>query len=435
MTVILALETSTQTCSVALLCKRDEQRMLLHRSLEGPSGHAQSVFPLIDALLTEAGLTKSDLSAIAFGQGPGAFTGLRLATGVAQGMGMALGLKVLPVGSLHAVAAAVLPAEIGTIIVAALDARMDEVYLAAYLVNLNGQLTEISPPLLVPSADVVSFVVQRSSLWVRAFKAQAHPASALESQDVLQVCAVQLIGEGWQIVPGQSGFNAASVQGTDNAIEIHFHTVNQTQLPDACLIAQIAYEHWQAGGGIAPEHAAPLYLRDKVAFTSAERAAGEGGNPKADKLVQAALLPMMRHDLSEVFSLECSVQSFPWTLKNFDDALAAGYEAWVLRSELGLLGFCVAMAAPDVTHILVIAVARDAQRQGYASHLLEHVSRNAKARSAEGLLLEVRPSNTDARIFYEKAGFQQIGLRKNYYPAARGQREDALILKKTFVDA
>jgi tRNA threonylcarbamoyladenosine biosynthesis protein TsaB len=211
--------------------------------------------------------------------------------------------------------------------------------------------------------------------------------------------------------------------------------VNQTQLPDACLIAQIAYEHWQAGGGIAPEHAAPLYLRDKVAFTSAERAAGEGGNPKADKLVQAALLPMMRHDLSEVFSLECSVQSFPWTLKNFDDALAAGYEAWVLRSELGLLGFCVAMAAPDVTHILVIAVARDAQRQGYASHLLEHVSRNAKARSAEGLLLEVRPSNTDARIFYEKAGFQQIGLRKNYYPAARGQREDALILKKTFVDA
>jgi len=173
-------------------------------------------------------------------------------------------------------------------------------------------------------------------------------------------------------------------------------------------------------------------LRDKVAFTTLERARGDGGNPRAQPPTAAALLPMVRSDLAEVVSLEAEVQSFPWTLKNFEDALDAGYEAWVLRTEEGLQGFSVTMIAPDVAHLMVIAVARDAQRMGLGRQMLEHVAHLARGAGNEGIVLEVRPSNLTALAFYEAQGFAQIGLRRDYYPAARGQREDALILKMSF---
>jgi tRNA threonylcarbamoyladenosine biosynthesis protein TsaB len=130
--------------------------------------------------------------------------------------------------------------------------------------------------------------------------------------------------------------------------------------------------------------------------------------------------------------LEAAVQSFPWTFKSFEDALQAGYEAWVLRTEEGLQGFSVTMVAPDVAHLLVIAVAKDVQRRGVGRQLLAHVAHLARAAGTEGIVLEVRPSNQAAQDFYHVEGFVQIGLRRDYYPAAKGQREDALILKKSF---
>jgi tRNA threonylcarbamoyladenosine biosynthesis protein TsaB len=141
---------------------------------------------------------------------------------------------------------------------------------------------------------------------------------------------------------------------------------------------------------------------------------------------------MTAADLPDALEIERAVQSFPWTFKNFEDALAAGYDAWVLRQGSELLGFCIAMQAPDVAHILVIAVAPDHQRQGYARQLLAQITRSAQAQSAEGLLLEVRPSNDAALAFYAREGFNQIGVRRAYYPAGRGEREDAYVLKKAF---
>ena len=137
-------------------------------------------------------------------------------------------------------------------------------------------------------------------------------------------------------------------------------------------------------------------------------------------------------DLPEAVALESAVQSFPWTAKNFEDALAAGYSAWVLRQGTELIGFCIVMLAPDLAHILVIAVARERQGQGLGRQLLEQAARSARQFGAEGLLLEVRPSNRQALEFYAKRGFVQIGVRRDYYPAGRSQREDALVLKNVF---
>jgi tRNA threonylcarbamoyladenosine biosynthesis protein TsaB len=137
-------------------------------------------------------------------------------------------------------------------------------------------------------------------------------------------------------------------------------------------------------------------------------------------------------DLDEVVALEAHVQAFPWTRGNFADALAAGYGAWALRREGKLAGFCVLMFAPDVAHLLVIAVAKPLHRQGLGGVLLDWCEQQARERGMEGVLLEVRPSNESAVSFYKRHGYLQIGVRRGYYPAEKGGREDALVMQKRF---
>ena len=409
MTHILAIETSTTLCTVALVSEREGQITTTQRSLEGTSGHAANVLPLIEALLQECAVSRQALSAIAFGQGPGAFTGIRVACGVAQGLGLALGLPVLPIGALTAVAASASARHPGQLVLAALDARMDEIYFAAYSDTPANGLNVLQPPVLMAARDAPLFIMQRHALWLqRSTVAGAEPPG---------MC---LVGEGW------------SVSGTREGLPTQWAEDDLSARPQAQAIATLALRAFKQGEAVPPEQAAPFYLRDKVAFTTIERAEGLGGNPRASAPTAVALLPMVSADLPEVVALEAAVQSFPWTSKNFDDALAAGYSAWVLRKDGELVGFCIAMLAPDLAHILVIAVARFCQGQGFGRQLLDQAARSARQHGAEGLLLEVRPSNIQALDFYAHQGFSQIGVRRDYYPAGRGQREDALVLKKAF---
>ncbi|MEI8402135.1 MAG: tRNA (adenosine(37)-N6)-threonylcarbamoyltransferase complex dimerization subunit type 1 TsaB, partial [Alcaligenaceae bacterium] len=133
MTHILALETSTTTCSVALLTEQGASVAVVARQLEGTAGHAANLLPMVSALLAECGVERAALSAVAFGQGPGAFTGIRVACGVAQGMGLALQIPLIPVGALPAVAVQAAGRLPQHLILVALDARMDEAYFAAYV--------------------------------------------------------------------------------------------------------------------------------------------------------------------------------------------------------------------------------------------------------------------------------------------------------------
>ena len=150
-------------------------------------------------------------------------------------------------------------------------------------------------------------------------------------------------------------------------------------------------------------------------------------------MIPAVLVPrsMRAADLADVAELEKSVQAFPWTLGHFSDALKAGYDGWVVRDAPGrLLGFSLLMPAPDVMHILVIAVAPDSQRRGVGSLLIRWAESRARACGAPGLLLEVRPTNANALAFYDRHGFVRIGVRRGYYPASGNAREDAYVMKK-----
>jgi tRNA threonylcarbamoyladenosine biosynthesis protein TsaB len=407
MTLILAIETSTTTCGIALLREQGGDVVITTRLHEGTSGHAMSVLPLAQALLDEAGVSKNALDAVCFGQGPGAFTGLRVACGVAQGMGMALDIPVIPVGCLPAVAAKAGAQRPDQLIIAALDARMDEIYLAAYFVDSTARLVTVQPAVLLSAADAAHFVSSRLSFWLRDTALASVPC---------------LVGEGWNVPAATQGIP------TDWPIE------HLAARPEADWLARLALDAWRRQEVVAPEHAAPLYLRDKVAFTTAERALGQGGNPRANLSQDVALLPMRQVDIPEVLEIERTVQSHPWSAQNFADALVAGYEAWVLRNQQGVVGFCLGMLAPDVAHVLVIAVAPHLQKKGYGHLLLEQLQQSARQRGLEGLLLEVRPSNLHAIDFYLSHGFVNMGLRRDYYPAGKGLREDAQVMKKTFGD-
>jgi len=141
--------------------------------------------------------------------------------------------------------------------------------------------------------------------------------------------------------------------------------------------------------------------------------------------------PLTAAWLDALLPIENQAYSHPWTRGNFIDALAAGYEAQMLLDEHDqLLGYFVAMTVLDEVHLLNLTVAPAHQGQGWARIMLDGLALWSRQRQAIWLWLEVRASNARARGIYEKHGFQQIAERKNYYPAADGQREHAIIMSR-----
>ncbi len=133
--------------------------------------------------------------------------------------------------------------------------------------------------------------------------------------------------------------------------------------------------------------------------------------------------------LDAVVAIEQQAYPFPWSRGNFIDSLAAGYLAEVLlEGSRGVIGYYVAMHGVEEMHLLNITVAPDRWSAGHGRRLLDRVVQRAQALHARALWLEVRQSNVRARTVYERYGFQQVGLRRGYYPAPEGRREDALVM-------
>lgn len=141
------------------------------------------------------------------------------------------------------------------------------------------------------------------------------------------------------------------------------------------------------------------------------------------------IVPMTAADIDAVLAIEERVQAFPWSHGNFSDALNAGYDGWVARAGDAIIGFAVLMRAVDEIHLLVIGIAPEFQRNGRGRALLDFITAEARAAGLARMLLEVRPSNTTAIAFYRRAGFDEIGRRRGYYPADTG-REAAIVMAR-----
>jgi len=146
---------------------------------------------------------------------------------------------------------------------------------------------------------------------------------------------------------------------------------------------------------------------------------------------QVEFLPMNTREIESVAALEACVQSFPWSTGNFSDSLQAGHSCWVMRVAGDLVGFFVVMAVLDEAHLLNFAIAPAMQGRGLGGRLLRQAMETSHENGAKSMLLEVRPSNTSALKLYRHFGFQEIGQRRDYYPALNG-RESALIFRKEF---
>jgi tRNA threonylcarbamoyladenosine biosynthesis protein TsaB len=217
---LLALDSATEACSTALL-KDDavsERFEIIGR------GHAERLLPMADALLREAGLCIDDVDAIAFGRGPGSFTGLRIAAGIAQGLAAGARLPVVPVSNLAAIAAAGARNSGATHIVACLDARMGEVYWAAYEMRDGLPVAVTHERLSKPDAVALPY----PGPW--------HGA-----------------GHGFGAYP-------ALAEGLGLAAAV----IDATLLPHASDIARLAAVELAAGRTVAAPRALPVYLRNDV---------------------------------------------------------------------------------------------------------------------------------------------------------------------------
>jgi tRNA threonylcarbamoyladenosine biosynthesis protein TsaB len=228
MSTLIAIETSTECCSAALL----HDGALIDRSELAPRRHAELILPMIESLLDEAGVSRQQLDAIAVGRGPGAFTGVRLAISVAQGLALALDIPVVPVSSLAALAQDA-PAGIGETILAVIDARMGEIYAGSFQRVANG-LVEAAGDESVGLAD-----------------------------ELIIPPAHSIVGSGW------AAYGEALSRRLKNAPAF----ADGARYPQARAIAQLAASQFAAGHSVAPEQALPVYLRDKVALTLREQRA------------------------------------------------------------------------------------------------------------------------------------------------------------------
>lgn len=220
---ILAIDTATEACSVAL----QHDNAVYSRFEICPQQHSQRVLPMIDEVLSEAGLTLSDLDLLAFGRGPGSFTGVRIATGVIQGLALGTQLPVAGISTLAAMAQQVIDETDACTVLCAIDARMNEVYMASY------QVTDGLACLAVPESVCA-------------------PDAAISA--LLPHGDFALAGTGWQAYEALSQVASQS----DSKVSVLY--------PDAKFMLPLARQAFNNGEMVAAEEVSPVYLRDTVTW-------------------------------------------------------------------------------------------------------------------------------------------------------------------------
>lgn len=228
---ILAFDTSTEWCSVAVGDGEHWHRCDEHVG----QGHAERLLVMVDDALRAAGCVLRDMGAIAFGAGPGSFTGVRIGCGVAQGLALGAQLPVVPVPTLAALAQEVYRERGWRRVLACLDARMREVYVATY--------------------------VREGDAWREAHAASVVPPDSVEVPADERVGEWSGAGNGFAAYPALAG-------------RICLSAVDAQARPTAQAVGELALPRARAGEGVAAADALPLYVRHRVALTTAEREAG-----------------------------------------------------------------------------------------------------------------------------------------------------------------
>ncbi|WP_050937801.1 tRNA (adenosine(37)-N6)-threonylcarbamoyltransferase complex dimerization subunit type 1 TsaB [Vibrio harveyi] len=222
---ILAIDTATENCSVALLVND----RVISRSEVAPRDHTKKVLPMVDEVLKEAGLTLQDLDALAFGRGPGSFTGVRIGIGIAQGLAFGADLPMIGVSTLAAMAQASYRLHGATDAAVAIDARMGEVYWARYTRQENGEWAGVDAECVIPPARLAEEAQADDKTWTKA-------------------------GTGWDAYQ-------------EELVKLPFNVTSGDVLyPDSQDIVILAEQELKKGNTVPVEESSPVYLRDNVTW-------------------------------------------------------------------------------------------------------------------------------------------------------------------------
>lgn len=386
---VLAIDSSGLTATVAVV---DDTQTIAEYTINYKKTHSQTLLPMIDEMVRMAEVALEDIDAIAVAGGPGSFTGLRIGSATAKGLGLALDKPLIHVPTLDGLAYNVYGCE--DIICPIMDARRNQVYTGIYTFSKHAgmkagakKFEPVFQVLKMQTAVSVEELIRRLNNYNRpvVFLGDGVPVYACALEEGLKVP--------YSFAPSYMNRQRAAVIG---ALGIRYYKVGK-------------YE-------TAAEHQ-PDYLR----LSQAERERAE-----RERTQKACVSLMKREDAAAVAELEYQSFSDCWSEKSILETLDNPQTICLTAEKSGkIVGYLLAYTAAGEAEIVRIALSEELRRKGIGSMLFESLKQICKEQNIEKIMLDVREQNSAARAFYKKCGFTVDGIRRGFY---ENPKEDAVLM-------
>ncbi len=388
---VLAIESSGLTASVAVV---EETRTVAEYTVDYKKTHSQTLLPMIDEVVRMTDLDLAEIDAIAVSGGPGSFTGLRIGSATAKGLGLALDKPLIHVPTVDGLAYQVYGCR--DIICPIMDARRNQVYTGIYTFSASAgkkegtrEVDPVFQVLRMQMAIAVEDLIRRLNNYNRP---------------------VVFLGDG---VPVYREMLSAGLKVPYSFAPSYMNRQR------AAVVGALGIRYFKAGKyETAMEHQ-PEYLRQSQA--ERERAQRE----KTAKLV---IRELKAEDAAAAAEIEYQSFPDPWSQNGILDTVSNPSTVCLLAEKAGkAVGYLFAYRAGDEAEIARIAVAGEQKRQGVGKSLMRTLEEIGKKKQIRRLLLDVRKSNREARAFYEKMAFQEDGIRRGFY---QDPPEDAVLMSR-----
>ena len=388
---VLAIDSSGLTATVAVM---EETQTVAEYTINYKKTHSQTLLPMIDEVVKMTELDLGTINAIAVAGGPGSFTGLRIGSATAKGLGLALNKPLIHVPTVDGLAYNVFGCE--DIICPIMDARRNQVYTGIYTFSKKAGEKE-GRNLVEPVFQVIKMqmAVSIEELAERLNRYRRPVVFLGDGVPVYENVLAEKLTVPYSFAPAYMNRQRAAVVGT------------------------LAIQYYKSGKFETAEEHRPDYLR--VSQAERERA-------QREKEAEIIVRELKVEDSAAVAEMEQQIFSDPWSEKSVMETVQQKQSVCFAAEKAGhLLGYLLAYHAADEAEIARIAVQKEARRQGAAGKLMQALEHYCEEHKMEKLLLDVRESNEAARSFYTKNGFVEDGIRQGFYT---NPSEDAVLMSR-----
>lgn len=388
---VLAIDSSGLTATVAVV---EDTQTVAEYTINYKKTHSQTLLPMIDEVVKMTELDLNTIDAIAVAGGPGSFTGLRIGSATAKGLGFALNKPLIHVPTVDGLAYNLYGCE--DIICPIMDARRNQVYTGIYTFSKKAGTKEGSN-LVEPVFQVIKMqmAVSIEELAERLNRYRRPVVFLGDGVPVYENILAEKLTVPYSFAPAYMNRQRAAVVGT------------------------LGIQYYKAGKFETAEEHRPDYLR--VSQAERERA-------QREKEAEIIVRELKVEDSAAVAEMEQQIFSDPWSEKSVMETVQQKQSVCFAAEKAGhLLGYLLAYHAADEAEIARIAVQKEARRQGAAGKLMQALEHYCEEHKMEKLLLDVRESNEAARSFYTKNGFVEDGIRQGFYT---NPSEDAVLMSR-----